>query len=133
LPGGYRAASQQKSDWRGTAKAIVNFVASQPNQSFIVYETGFRPYPLFDYYLSRFSPTLRVQGVIPKALERSRKPLDIEPHIAKIDQYDNLVLVFPHLPTKRFPELLAALAQHYEVRFSMLNDQRGFIVYRVRQ
>jgi hypothetical protein len=104
---------------------------SEPNKSFIIYGTSGRPYPMFDYYLSLFSATVHARGVIRLGQERRGK-FDIEKLAEKIDNYDYLVLAFPHLPTKRFPKLLTALAEHYEVRFSMLNDQRGFIVYRVR-
>jgi 4-amino-4-deoxy-L-arabinose transferase-like glycosyltransferase len=132
LPRGYRAATVPKTDWRGTARAIASLARSQPDKGFIVYEVGYRPYPMFDYYLARFSPTLRVQGVIRRAQERSRKPFDVEAQAEKIGKYDYLVLVFPNLTTKSFPKVLASLAKHYKVRFSLLNDGRGFIVYRVR-
>ena len=131
LPGGYKAATMPKTDWRGTAQAIASLVSSEPKKSFVLYETTFRPYPTLDYYLARFSPTLRVQGVIQRSRERSPKPLNIEALAEKIGKYDYLVLAFTHHTTKHFPKALASLTKRYKVRFRALNGGRGFIVYKV--
>jgi hypothetical protein len=65
--------------------------------------------------------------------QERRGKFNIEKLAEKIDNHDHLVLAFPHHTTKRFPKLLAALSERYTVRFSMLNDGHGFIVYSVHQ
>ena len=69
FPQGYAAATKPKNDWRGAARDIVNIVESNPESSYVIYETSFRPTPLLDYYLTRYSDDVRVTGTIQRSQE----------------------------------------------------------------
>ena len=59
LPQGYAAATEPKADWRGAARDIVDIVESNADSSYVIYEPSFRPTPLLDYYLARYSDDVR--------------------------------------------------------------------------
>ena len=131
LPGGYLAATSRKSDWSGIAAQIVNFAASKPDKSLIIYETTWRKYPTLDYYLSRFSKKLRVQGFITPGQER-REDFMFEAQTEEIGRHDYLVLAFPHHRLGHFPRALKRLGELYQVHFRLLDKAgRGMIVYKI--
>ena len=56
VPGGYRAATNRKADWRSITNNIVQQIHRDPVHSYIVFETTYtdsRNYTLMDYYFER--------------------------------------------------------------------------------
>jgi hypothetical protein len=132
LPGTLKGATVFKADWRGTAKEIVDIVRSDPDSSYIILEPSFRPTPLLDYYLARYSKNVRVEGVIRRYRESRGGPFVFDQMAATIAQYDFLVVPFMHHTTRNFPRALGKLQERYPVRFSNIDRTgRGVIVFAV--
>jgi uncharacterized membrane protein len=130
-PGTYSAATTAKTDWRGTAHDIVGDVEADPDSSYAIYETSFRAIPVLDYYLAKYSESIRVDGVIRRGEERRGKNFAFEQNDDFIGQHDYLMVVFAHHSTWHFPNALAALEERYEVHHRRLDaDGRGYIVFR---
>jgi len=131
-PGTYAAATAEKSDFRGTAQDVVGVVETNQNSSYILYETSFRTTPVLDYYLARYSDSLRVGGTIRRAEERSQGGFDFESHADAIAQNDFMIVAFIHHSTSNFPRAMETLDRRYENHHRHLDTGgRGYIVYQV--
>ena len=131
-PGTYLAATAEKSDFRGTVQEIVGVVEADQNSSYVLYETSFRTTPVLDYYLARYSDTLRVDGTIRIAEERRGGPFRFEDQGDLIRRHDFIIVPFIHHSTRHFPEALDALERLYEVHHRHLDaGGRGYIVFAV--
>jgi uncharacterized membrane protein len=132
LPGTLRGATAFKADWRRTAQEIVNITRSDPDSSYIILEPSFRPTPLLDYYLSRYSGDVRVTGVIRRHQESRGGQPTLDRMATTIAQYDFMVVPFVHHTTRDFPRTLETLEERYPVWFSDIDRTgRGVIVFTV--
>jgi hypothetical protein len=130
-PGTYSAATTAKTDWRGTAQDIVGVLEADSDSSYAIYETSFRAIPVLDYYLAKYSETIRVDGVIRRGEERRGENFAFEQNDDLIRQHDYLMVVFAHHSTRQFPLALETLEEQYEVHHRHLNaGGRGYIVFR---
>lgn len=130
VPGTYSAATSDKTDWRGTAQDIVGVVESNQDASYILFETSFRPIPVLDYYLARYSDSLHVDGTIRIAEERRGGSFAFEEQGDVIGQHDYMIVAFTHHSTRHFPVALETLSQQYEIYHRHLDaGGRGYIVF----
>lgn len=130
LPGGYAAATKAKTDWRGIAARISSLVVSEPDKNFIVYETTFRDYPTLNYYLSRYSKSVRVHDNVSRSQERSGNFAFVA-QANEIGKNDYLLLAFTHHTVHQFPKALKQLEQLYPVYIRQLDKGgRGLVVFK---
>jgi uncharacterized membrane protein len=131
-PGGYRAATERKPDWRGIAAEIVALTEGRPDKRFIIYETAFRKYPTLNYYLARFSPTVRVYNTVLPVHEK-RKWTPFQGDAEEISKYDYLVLAFTHHSVQKFGNTVKRLSKRYKLAFKLLNPEgRGLLIFEVK-
>jgi hypothetical protein len=131
LPRTLAAATTAKDDWRGTAESIVNIIESNPENSFVVYETSFRPFPVLDHHLSQFSDEIRVTDVIQRGEERGA-PFAFEQQLDMIGEHDFLIVPFIHHSTKNFPRALARLTELYDVHLWQTGPNgKGIVIFDV--
>lgn len=134
LPGTVEAVSGPRADWRGTARAVVDIIESNPDASYAVYETSFREYSLLDYYLARYSDEVRVMGMISRAHERQGGGFSFERNSDAIGRKDFLIVPFIHHKTSDFPIALARLMDLYDVHHWQLDsDGRGIVIFSVSE
>ena len=135
VPTGYKAATRGKpgGDWRGIAQQMANLASSEPDKSYILYQSANRrsASPTLNYYLTRFSERLRVHDTVTPHQER-KGTFPFEAETNEIAKHDYLLLVFTHHGTKNFPRALAALTKRYRLHYAALKDDRGFIVFKTR-
>jgi hypothetical protein len=132
LPGTLNGAAPIKADWRGTAQEIVNIVRSDPDSSYIIVEPSFRPPPLLNYYLARYSRNVRVKGVILRADENRGGPFTVDRIAGMIAPYDFMIVPFLHHTIRNFPRTLETLKERYPVHFSNIDRRgRGVMVFTV--
>lgn len=137
IPGGYKAATHQKEDWRGIAQQIVNIINNDTEHRYIIYETTFQNFPTLDYYLQRSNNQIKVQGLLRRFEERRLSnnqnfiPRDMrDDHQKNIMRHDYLIVAFTHHRTLHFPHTLKMLSQQYKKSTSNLNRQgRGYIIF----
>jgi hypothetical protein len=133
LPGGYLAATERTDPYREIAQSIITQVEADPGSRYAVYETVFcRRKSFLDYYMRRFSPRLRVDGLIFFCAEK--KGID---QLARLETelagQDMLVIAFPHLRMRHFPRLMNRLGDNYDVVVSQLTERGlGFVVLKRR-
>ena len=137
LPRGYDAAITRKHDWRGAARQLVSLVQSDPGRNYAVIETSHRDTPLLDFYLQRYSPSLRVAGMLTASEESRLASGEIaQPAILQspaLAHSDYLVVVFIHFRQTAFPQASALLEAAYPVRLRLLDsDGRGYVIYDLR-
>lgn len=131
LPGTYRAATKDKSDWRGIAQMIDEVIHADPKHKYVLYATGFTTYPSLNYYFARLGSSAKVRGVVRfRADKTSKKYFDGERK--KIEKNDFLILSFTHLTTAQMPVALRALSARYEIHQQLIHDGRGIIIYRIK-
>lgn len=129
LPGAFEAMRGPKSDWRGTAQEIVSIIESNPEASYIVYETSFRDAPILNYYLARYSDEVRVAGTIRRSEER-REDFGFETDTELIKKHDYLIVPFIHHATSSFPVALERLQDLYGVHHWEIGDnRRGIVIF----
>ena len=127
VPGGVKAIGKSKEDWRGIAAAVVERINSEPSKRFAVFATNFKPIPMFDYYLSRFSDRIRVDEMLMRYKERSDRPIDFTPPDA-----DFVVVIFPHQRVPHFPRTLEVFNSKMNLLEEHLDKRgRGYLVYSV--
>jgi uncharacterized membrane protein len=137
LPQGYAAATEPKADWRGAARDIVDIVESDADSSYVIYEPSFRPTPLLDYYLARYSDDVRVTGTIQRLQERRAQEdpsyeFGFERDAEVIGQFDYLIVPFMHHTTEHFPIALERLMQVYDLQhWGIGADGRGLAIYSI--
>jgi len=133
VPGGRKAASIAKVDFRGTASRIEDIVRSDPEHSYILYEANWRA--TLDYYLSHFGRKKRnvlitVSDTVHPKGEQSRD-FTFEAKQDEIRKHDYLIVAFTHKRLRGFPKSLKRLGELYTPYFKMLSPQgRGLIVYK---
>ena len=138
-PGGHAGATESKADWRGAARDIVDLVESNPESSYVIYEPSFRPTPLLDYYLARYSDDVRVTGTIPRLQERRAEEdpnyeFGFERDAELIGQYDYIVVPFMHHSTRHFPIALDRLREAYDVQHWGIDDNgKGLAIFSISQ
>jgi uncharacterized membrane protein len=132
LPGTLAAATAEKIDWRGTVRRVVDVVEADGENSYIVFETGWSSNPRSRYYFERFSPEVAPSGVLLQSEEIRGEFRTLNVEEQAIAGHDRLIVLFPHMTPRHYPDTLAELSRRYEVRFSQLDrDGRGFIVFDV--
>ena len=124
LPGGVYALQRTKDDWRGIASAVVDRIKSEPNGTFSVYETSFRRKPTLDYYLGKYSPFIRVETTLPRAIERKNEPIQFT-----VPNTDYAIVVFTHHTTAHFPRTIEYLSDKMSLSESHLKKGRGYMVF----
>jgi len=133
LPGAFEAMRGPKSDWRGIAQQVVSVVESDPESSYLVYETSFRETPILNFYLARYSDDVRVAGTIRRSEER-RGEFAFEGDAESIGEYDYLIVPFIHHATSSFPVALGKLRGLYEVHHWEIGDNgRGIVIFSVSE
>jgi hypothetical protein len=142
VPGGYRAASSRKADWRGITNHIVQQIHRDTVHSFIVYETTYtddRNYTLMDYYFERYSDEVRVFDTIQRSVEASLEegeefiPQFLEQESRRsIDRHDFLIVSFHDLSVSFFPRTIEFLSEEFDFYCSYLdNQERGYMIFRI--
>lgn len=132
LPGAYDAINEPRADWRGTARTVVEIIESNPENTYAVYETSFRGFPVLDYYFSRFSDKIRVMGTIPRYEERQGEEFSFERNADSISSRDFLIVPFIHHTTAHFPVALDRLRGLYDVHhWQMDRNGRGIVIFSV--
>jgi len=137
LPQGYAAATEPKADWRGAARDIVDIVESNPDSSYVIYEPSFRPTPLLDFYLARYSDDVRVTGTIQRLQERRAEEdpsykFGFERDAQLISQYDYLIVPFMHHATGHFPIAIERLMEMYDLQhWGIGTDGKGLAIFSI--
>ena len=137
LPGGYSAAVRRNHDWRGIASSIVEQIERDPENSYIIYETTWRRFPMLDFYLDQHSEDLEVSGIIQRGEERRLASDDNyipsilrTNSIRRIEEHDYLIIAFTHHRTRSFPEILSLLHETYELKaFQLDSSGRGYLIF----
>ena len=133
VPGGRKAATFAKVDFRGTAERIENIVRSDPEHSYILYEANWRP--TLNYYLSRFgrkkgNVLITVSDTVHPKGEQSGD-FSFERDADEIRSHDYLIVAFTHKRMRGFSKSLKRLGDLYTPYFKMLSPEgRGIIVYK---
>lgn len=129
VPGTIAAATQRKADFRGTAQELVASIEADPRGSYIIFDTSYREYSVLDYYLARYSASIRVGGVIQRLEERRGHSYRFETD-ARIESHDYLIVTFIYFDVSEFPIALKILEDRYEVRHRHLNPGgHGYVVF----
>jgi hypothetical protein len=128
LPGSYQAATSTKSDSRGNTKQIVGFVEKAPSKYFLL-ELSFGG-ARSNYYLERFSDTLRVDFVVSSGAERRSEFTGLSEAL-KSTLPQRIVLILNMYHDRQDPDnLLKFLGDEYRI---VLNQkavgQAGFILF----
>jgi hypothetical protein len=133
VPGAVAAISSENVDWRGTAETVVAIVESDPDHRYTVWEPSSRRVPMFDFYFTRMSEDLRVDGTMTRSDDDRGTEIAFENEYDTIETHDYLVLPFVHQLAHQFPESLRRLDARYERAHVQLDtDGRGIIVYDLR-
>jgi uncharacterized membrane protein len=128
LPGSYQAATSTKSDSRGNTKQIVGFVEKAPSEYFLL-ELSFGG-ARSNYYLERFSDTLRVDYVVSSGAER-RSEFGGLSEVLNSALPEKIVLILNGYHGRQSPDnLLKFLAEEYRIVLNQkLKGQAGFILF----
>jgi hypothetical protein len=132
LPGAYLAARDPKGVYRDIARSIVMTIEQDPRSSFAIFDAARQRRSLLDYYVRRFSKTVRVDGTFRKTDERpGRDPLK---HVsANVKGRDYLIVAFPFDGADKFPVLVAALNERYDLVLNQLDgDGLGYLLFKSR-
>ena len=130
VPGTYAAATAPKADWRGTAQAMVAIVQSNPEASYVIFEPAFRSTPVFDYYLSRYSDTVRVTATIRRVEERRGENFSFERRADFIQEHDFLILPFTHHRVTDFAIALEKLEETYDLHLWQIDSNgKGLVIF----
>lgn len=133
LPGTLAAATAPKADWRGLARQVVDIVEADRESSYIIYETGWSRTPRSTYYFERFSDEIEPYDTLRQSDEDQGEFRVLTVDEPVVAQHDYLIVLFPHLTARHFPEALAALSERYEVRLRNLDRRgRGFVIFDVQ-
>jgi hypothetical protein len=120
--------------WRNTARTIVDTIDSNRGSTYMVFDTAFRTPSLLDYYLARYSDTVRVTGVILYSDERLNRAFSFETMRAQIQQHDFIVVAFTHHRVGQFPKAMKKLTDLYPVYLRLIDDRgRGLVIFSVHQ
>lgn len=128
VPGGWRAASTVKEDYRGIAKMVVNVISGDREHTYIVYEASRG----LDFYLTRISSGgTRVSNYISRSDESAGR-YAFEKHADEIRKHDFLIVAFTHRRFERFPKSAKRLRELYDMHFKLLDrNGKGIVVYSV--
>ena len=113
VPGGYVGATDGKTDWRGNTQRILSIMESDPANDYFLIETSFGSSPRSDYYFARFSDEVRVDAAVPTRAERNGEFPDLTEQL-ETENPDRVIVIFNHLTTSRFPNLLEYLDENYD-------------------
>jgi uncharacterized membrane protein len=129
IPTGIAAALEEKADWRGNTIRTINLVENSDTTVRVI-ETQFGTGSRANYYFERFSDSIRVDLVL-RPLDDRRGLIDrLAPAFDGLRSGDQVVVMFNHLTTDRYPNLLEQL----ELRSSSILDLtseggRGLVVF----
>ncbi len=126
LPGSLYALQKPKADWRGIARDIVARIEREPAKSFALYETTSRSYPTLNYYLSRYSDSIRVFETLTRKSERRQHDLTFN-----TPKTDYAIIAFTHQTTSDFPTTLKILGSQMDLSENHVEHGRGYLVYTV--
>jgi len=140
VPGGYRAATERKADWRGITDYIVQQIHLDPEHEYLVFETTRSlDYPLADYYYKQYSDQVRAYDVIKRIDEESVEAdknfvprFMSEESRAEIEKHDYIIVTFIHIRAGRYPHQINLLSEEYDLISSHLNSgERGYLLFKV--
>lgn len=125
VPGGYRAATNDKGNLRGIADDIRDIIKRNPGD-YVIYEINSRT--SLDYYLSR-SGKYAQHAVMPRLAKR----FPTEQQANEVGRHQYLIMAFPRSPASEFTAAIKRLKKRYDLVISLLNpDACGLIVFKVR-
>lgn len=133
---GIQGATTNKTDFRGVAQRVVQIVEKTPDRTFAIYTTEARPHHQFiEYYLARFSDTIRPDGQISRygeELDDARFAFEDDEDF--IRDHDYLLVVFGHERTTNLPRAMELLNETYELEVRQLNNgnRAGYKLYSTR-
>lgn len=132
VPGTVAAATAPKGEFRGIALQVVDIVRADPDHDYILYQAAYRPEPLIDYYFHQLSDEIEVYANLQFAERRSGDYRILTTDQPVIAQHDHLVVLFPHLRPRHFPDAMEQLADRYEIRLQQLDGKGfGFVIFDV--
>ncbi len=103
----------------------------------MIYEPSFRPTPLLDFYLARYSDDVRVTGTIQRLQERRAQEdpsykFGFERDAEIIGQFDYLIVPFMHHTTEHFPIALERLMEAYDLQhWGIGADGTGLAIFSI--
>lgn len=113
VPGGYEGATDRKTDWRGNTQRILSIIEADPANDYFLVETSFGSSPRSNYYFERFSDDVTVDLAVPTRAERNGEFPELSDRLA-LERPDRVIVIFNHLETSRFPNLLEFFEADYE-------------------
>lgn len=129
IPTGIAAALDGKADWRGNVLRTISLVENSQATVRII-ETQFGTGSRANYYFERYSDTIRVDAVLRPRDDRRGLIARIEPALDGLDAGDQVVLMFNHLTTDRYPNLLEQLELRSTDVLDLTNGGgRGIMIY----
>ena len=133
VPTGVAAALDKKADWRGNVLRTISLIENS-NDTVRIIETQFGTGSRANYYFERYSDTIQVDVVLRPRDDRRGLVDRLQPALVGLDSGDQVVLMFNHLTTDRYPNLLEQL----EIRSSNVLDftnvgGRGIMVYVIEE
>jgi hypothetical protein len=136
-PGANRALSHSNGlSWRENAKQIVNIVESNPKHKYLIVEAVTQNFPTMDYYLKKFSKSVRVGYLIELSTNDSlKKNKDYLPELLQdkkkiVADFDFMIIVFNHSSKNQHTKTLKRITDEFDVWLNYLNEkQKGFIIY----
>jgi uncharacterized membrane protein len=130
-PGGFRAASLVKENYRGIAEMMVSAVRDDPKHSYILYEASRRRN--LDFYIQPMTKgeLSLANNIGPK--EETLGEFDFEDHADEVRKHDFLIVGFTHRGVRKYPEVTKRLAELYDTQLKLLDrNGRGIIVYKTK-
>lgn len=136
-PGAYKALSRSNGlSWRENALQIVNIVESNPAQKYLIVEAVTQNFPTMDYYLKKFSKSVRVGYLLELSANDSlKKNKDYLPELLQdkkkiVSDFDFMIVVFNHSSKNKYTQTLKRITDEFDIRLNYLNEkQKGFIIY----
>lgn len=133
LPGTVQAGTEPKHPWRGMSEQVVDIVRADPDHDYIIYEASYRDRPLIQYYFDQFSDEIDVHDTVRRSEENSGEARILSADRPLIARHDYLVLMFPHLLPRHFPNVLGQLSERYHPHLRQVDKKgRGFIIFQVK-
>lgn len=136
----YKAPQSKTSwNWRAVAEEVSSIAYCDSSHKYCLAESATRMFPTLDYYLKRFSPTLRVGFIFSIDENDSLKinnafvpQIFAKENLLEIEKHDYLIVTFLHRPKNQYSEITSVLDNKYKLKEAFLNKKnRGFIIYEV--
>ena len=132
LPGGYRGATEPKTDWRGIARTVVDIIGADDDHDYVILEGGFSARSRMEYYYARFSDDVR-SDVQARTYDETKGDYDAvfaqlpEPESGSRER---IILTLGHHAASRFPLLIEMLDERYPRVLTQLDElENGIIVF----